>query len=91
MKRGAFSLRMQFSTSNLVLFAGLIVFAAAATPAQKTSASKFTVKPLALPGADGLVMLDYLGYDRTSRRLWVPAGNTGSVICACEVKEKEWT
>src|SRR5579864_4452090 len=41
--------------------------------------AKFAVKPLRLPGAKGLVMLDYFAYDPTSRRLWVPAGDTGSV------------
>lgn len=41
--------------------------------------SKFSLKPLPLPGADGLVMLDYIAYDYASHRLWVPAGNTASV------------
>ena len=35
---------------------------------------------IALPGApaDG-VFMDYLAYDRAHHRVWVPAGNTGSV------------
>lgn len=47
--------------------------------AQETGSHKFAVKPLPLPGANGLVMLDYFAYDHMSRRLWVPAANTGSV------------
>jgi DNA-binding beta-propeller fold protein YncE len=36
---------------------------------------------IALPGApsSGGVMLDYIAYDRGHRRVWIPAGNTGSV------------
>jgi DNA-binding beta-propeller fold protein YncE len=45
--------------------------------AQQTSNMEVTRLPL--PGANGLVMLDYLAYDPASRRLWVPAGNLGSV------------
>jgi len=41
--------------------------------------AEFKVTPLPLPGAHGLVMLDYFAYDRNSRLLWVPAANTGSV------------
>lgn len=40
----------------------------------------FVVHLIALPGAppEG-VFMDYLAYDRTHHRVWVPAGNTGSV------------
>ena len=34
---------------------------------------------LAIPGAQGLVSLDYYVFDSTNHRLWVPASNTGSV------------
>jgi DNA-binding beta-propeller fold protein YncE len=34
---------------------------------------------LPLPGATGLVTLDYLAWDRATGRLWVPAGNTGRI------------
>jgi hypothetical protein len=46
---------------------------AAATPV-------FVVRTIELPGAprEG-VFMDYLAYDRTHHRLWVPAGSTGSV------------
>ena len=46
---------------------------------QKGQAPKFSVAPLRLPGASGLVTLDYFAYDRATGRLWVPAANTGSV------------
>jgi DNA-binding beta-propeller fold protein YncE len=54
-----------------------VIFTIAST--QDASPPKFRVKPLRLPGANGLVMLDYVAYDRATARLWVPAGNTGSV------------
>jgi len=57
----------------------VILLVAAAATAQETGSHKFTLKPLPLPGANGLVMLDYFALDRTTRLLWVPAGNTGSV------------
>jgi DNA-binding beta-propeller fold protein YncE len=47
--------------------------------AQGPSAPKFTLKPLVLPGGNGLITLDYFAYDPSTRRVWVPAGNTGSV------------
>jgi DNA-binding beta-propeller fold protein YncE len=37
------------------------------------------VTPFALPGATGSVSLDYLAVDRAAGRVWVPAGETGSV------------
>jgi DNA-binding beta-propeller fold protein YncE len=37
------------------------------------------VKAIALPGADGGVFLDYLAYDATNHRVWVPAGGTARV------------
>jgi hypothetical protein len=43
------------------------------------AATEFRVKPLQLPGAHGVVTLDYFAYDRDRRLLWVPAANTGSV------------
>jgi DNA-binding beta-propeller fold protein YncE len=41
--------------------------------------SDHELKPIALPGATGAVALDYFAYDRATRKLWVPASNTGSV------------
>jgi len=57
----------------------LILLAIAGLRAQGSRSDKFIVKPLSLPGANGLVMLDYFAYDHGRRRLWVPAANTGSV------------
>ena len=61
------------------LLCALVLITVSVAPAQEADSTKFIVKPLPLPGANGLVMLDYFAYDRASRRLWVPAGNTGSV------------
>jgi DNA-binding beta-propeller fold protein YncE len=47
--------------------------------ADPTGNARFVVKELALPGANGLVSLDYFIFDPASHRLWVPASNTGSV------------
>ena len=45
-----------------------------------TAPSVRTVHSIALPGAPaGGVAMDYLAYDRVHHRVWVPAGNTGSV------------
>jgi uncharacterized protein (TIGR02246 family) len=41
---------------------------------------KLIARSLLLPGADGKpVLMDYLAADRSSGRVWVPAGETGSV------------
>jgi DNA-binding beta-propeller fold protein YncE len=39
----------------------------------------YTIEELRLPGANGIVTLDYFAFDRATGRLWVPAGNTASV------------
>ncbi len=41
--------------------------------------SDYGVTPIALPGASGVVALDYFAYDRSIGKLWVPASNTGNV------------
>src|SRR6266700_972888 len=41
--------------------------------------TNYELKPISLPGANGVVALDYFAYDRASGKLWVPASNTGSV------------
>jgi DNA-binding beta-propeller fold protein YncE len=61
------------------LLVALILFTVTVAAAQETSSHKFAVKTLLLPGANGLVMLDYFAYDHASQSLWVPAANTGSV------------
>jgi hypothetical protein len=70
-------LRLERLVLKLALF-GHVVFTIIAV-GQNSSAPKFRVKALPLPGANGLVMLDYIAYDNASHRLWVPVGNTGSV------------
>src|SRR5262245_32969452 len=50
-----------------------------AAPAAPAGSMKLTVTPIALPGAAGAVSLDYLAVDRAAGKVWVPAGDTGSV------------
>jgi DNA-binding beta-propeller fold protein YncE len=47
--------------------------------ADPQSSLHFSTVEVPLPGAEGAVSLDYLAADRTSGRVWIPAGNTGSV------------
>ena len=66
--------------AGLVLTAALVGCGAAPpiTPAAATEAP--AVRSIALPDAPpGGVLMDYLAYDRGHHRVWVPAGNTGSV------------
>jgi DNA-binding beta-propeller fold protein YncE len=56
------------------------VCGAARLPAPSTAAPAFAVRVIALPGSGSAgVSMDYLAYDRGHHRVWVPAGNTGSV------------
>ena len=64
---------------NSALLAALILFTMRSTATTGSDLPKFVLKPLTLPGANGLVMLDYFAYDGLSKGLWVPAGNIGSV------------
>jgi DNA-binding beta-propeller fold protein YncE len=41
--------------------------------------TNYVLKPINLPGASGVVALDYFAYDRATGKIWVPASNTGSV------------
>lgn len=47
--------------------------------AQHDEMPHFERQEFALPGAQGLVSLDYFVFDSANQRLWVPASNTGSV------------
>jgi len=51
---------------------------------------QLNVHALALPGAPpaGGVFMDYIAYDRAHHRVWVPAGNTGSVDVVDTQSEK---
>ncbi len=57
----------------------VLLLAAACAHAPPPVTPNVSHRDLALPGATGEVSLDYLFFDRTARRLWVPAGNTGNV------------
>ena len=52
---------------------------AAPTPAAAPAPVRFVATPIPLPGATGPVSLDYLARDRAAGRVWIPAGDTGSV------------
>lgn len=79
MRHASDLLQLPGSAWNAGFLAVLILSIATVAGAQAARSAKFTATPLPLPGANGLVMLDYFAYDHTSRRLWVPAANTGSV------------
>jgi hypothetical protein len=72
------SRRRRSALSRRLLKVGML-FALSTAIAQESGSSQFTIKPLPLPGAHGLVTLDYFSYDKTTQSLWVPASNTGSV------------
>jgi DNA-binding beta-propeller fold protein YncE len=47
---------------------------------QPPSPAALAFRPIALPGAPATgVVMDYIAYERGHHRVWVPAGNTGSV------------
>lgn len=69
-----------FTIAKLCAIASVHIFwTVSGIMAAATSASDYELKPLSLPGATGVVTLDYFAYDRSTGRLWVPASNTGSV------------
>ncbi len=59
----------------------LILFASfAAAPGARAADSPYTVRKLALPGANGaLVLMDYIAFDAATSSVWAPAGNTAAV------------
>src|SRR5262249_54444371 len=70
--------------SGIVSGGGPMVVSRATHPSveqieRSSSKARFETKQLPLPGAHGLVTLDYFAFDRSTGRLWVPAGNTGRV------------
>jgi DNA-binding beta-propeller fold protein YncE len=69
----AFHLAMSCAIASLSIF-----LTAAQLNAHKVT-SDYELKPIALPGASGVVSLDYFAYDRSTGKLWVPASNTGNV------------
>jgi DNA-binding beta-propeller fold protein YncE len=67
-----------FPSITPILVAIPLVASVAAAPASEQVA-EFRKAELALPGAKGLVSLDYFVFDSVNHRLWVPASNTGAV------------
>jgi len=66
---------------NLRIITSFSIFLPLATlVAADTSASSYDLKPIALPGANGAVALDYFAYDPGTGKVWVPASNLGSVV-----------
>jgi DNA-binding beta-propeller fold protein YncE len=55
-----------------------VLFVGMQLSAHKVS-SDYELKPISLPGASGVVALDYFAYDHSTGKLWVPASNTGNV------------
>jgi DNA-binding beta-propeller fold protein YncE len=72
-RESAFQLAMFFAIAPLSIF-----LTAAQLKAHKLT-SDYELTPIALPGASGVVSLDYFAYDRSTGKLWVPASNTGNV------------
>src|SRR5712691_6036405 len=64
---------------GIVVVTPLLCSAQTETVASNVTNADYTLKPLSLPGANGVVVLDYFAYDAQTGRLWVPASNTGSV------------
>ena len=62
------------SVALLVLLVAPNVFAA------DPAAANYELKPIPLPGANGMVALDYFAYDPATGKVWVPASNLGSVV-----------
>jgi DNA-binding beta-propeller fold protein YncE len=70
------------SAFHLAMFcaiAPLSIFLTAAQLHAHKVTSDYELTPIALPGASGVVSLDYFAYDRSTGKLWVPASNTGNV------------
>jgi DNA-binding beta-propeller fold protein YncE len=70
------------SAFHLAMFcaiASLSIFLTAAQLNAHKATSDYELTPIALPGASGVVSLDYFAYDRSTGKLWVPASNTGNV------------
>src|SRR5437879_10713390 len=64
---------------GIVVVTPLLCSAQMETVASNVTNADYTLKRISLPGANGVVVLDYFAYDAHTGRLWVPASNTGSV------------
>jgi len=64
---------------KLAAVASVLIFVAALQLKAHKVTSDYQLTPISLPGASGVVALDYFAYDRSTDRVWVPASNTGNV------------
>lgn len=67
---------LRFAIALAISLVAGTIFTIAQAPGKSAS---YDVKTIPLPGAKGVVTLDYFAYDSGHGRLWVPAGNTGNV------------
>ena len=65
--------------TTLCAVASVTIFSTAMQLNGHKVTSDYELKPISLPGASGVVSLDYFAYDRSTGKLWVPASNTGNV------------
>jgi DNA-binding beta-propeller fold protein YncE len=56
-----------------------VLFLSCLATGAQGAATALKAEPLPLPGGPSPILMDYLAYDATTGRLWVPAGNTGRV------------
>ena len=64
---------------TLCVVASVTIFLTAMQLNAHKIVSDYELTPISLPGASGVVALDYFAYDRSTAKLWVPASNTGNV------------
>jgi len=68
------------SSSVVGLLCTFLLAGNSAAAATRDAGSWFKRTEYGLPGAQGLVSIDYFVFDAANRRLWVPAGNIGAVV-----------
>src|SRR6266480_3077704 len=78
-KVGYGSLSWRLKPVTLRVVASLPFFLAAMQLNGHKVTSDYELTPISLPGASGVVALDYFAYDRATGKVWVPASNTGDV------------
>src|SRR5881409_1230508 len=78
-KVGCGSLSWRLKPVKVGAVASLPFFLAAMQLNGHKVTSDYELTPISLPGASGVVALDYFAYDRATGKVWVPASNTGSV------------
>ena len=78
-KVGYSSLSWRLKPVKVGAVASLPFFLAAMQLNGHNVTSDYELTPISLPGASGVVALDYFAYDRSTGKLWVPASNTGNV------------